>query len=318
MLIENKIIRESSKFIPYLNPGEISKGPDGKYSQTIELKVSLGGVRNAILAMGLGSDSEEPIVILPMIAWNDTVKTATYRWWTSESVKNPTNFIVPFYDRMHRVLAKEFNLQGFPFVFPMGVSGGLLIPDSLRFERPKASDLPDLAEFFNSTVMLKGEVFVRQSSKFSSGIQAQVRLSAIHMERNRLIAESIRKIELENGNDGFLKQKFSDEVGEMARDLSSQISDAWQKGTIGAMLVKLVFKGPHNPKISGEIKNLVLRSSAQVRAIKERLFEPRQLTFEMDFTGSVPELVESLQSQTLQSKPLKIISSDTNSIVIGL
>jgi len=303
-LIENRIIRQANKFIPFVQPGTPQKTEDG-WKMTVELKVAIESLRQMILANGLYFDSEGPATVLPMIAIIDRVRAAQFRWW-NQTPDESTRFLSQVSQEIHEALYRELNRNGF-FVLRPHSSGLISIaPSGARGERVRNEDLRFIGNLYSAQLFVRGDIRFRESNQVSGGYQIAIKLSADQANNSRSIAEISRNFDVERGSfETVVRARLQTILPEVAKDLAVQVVDAWQRGTIGSNVLRLTLRGRLNPKQISDLKEQISKGVREVKSLRERVIETNAVTFEVDFSGGEQQLAERIKSLTLSGFNLK-------------
>lgn len=300
VLVENRIVREAAKFIPFVQPGDAEKLPDGTWKMKLDLKVSVGSLRKMVIDTGLLTDADTPVTIVPMITFTDRVKAVSYRWWMGDSRDDTRKSLVDWSQIVQLALHKELLHQGFHLTLPLEgtVSNGL--PAVFRVDRASSQDLKQIGEYLGVSMALRGDVRVKDSKEVTGGWQIQIRLEVVPTQGGRTVAEVSRTFETDSGPaDIVVRKKLEKEMSEVAKDLSTQVLDAWTRGTLAATTLKLAVRGPLSPKQLNEFRVQLTRSLRDIKAMRERLFEPNRVVFEVDYAASPEEFRDRLKGATL-------------------
>ncbi len=308
-IVESRIVREAAKFIPFVQPGDITKLPDGSWKMKLDMRVSIGSLRKMVIDTGLLTDADTPVTILPMIGFTDRMKSLSYRWWMGDLRDDSRKSIVEWARVVHEGLHKELLHQGFHLQLPSSGTLSNAIPPVFRVDRASAQDLKQLGEYLGISMALRGDVRVKDSKDSPGGWQIQVRLEVIPFQGGRTVAEISRTFETEPGpSDVLVKRRLEKEIGELSKDLSSQVLEAWTRGTLAATTLRLAVRGDLSPKQLGEYRTQFSRAVRDVKAIRERLFEPGRVVFEVDFAASPEEFGDRLKTAVLPGFIGKIVT----------
>ena len=105
---------------------------------------------------------------------------------------------------------------------------------------------------------------------------------------------------------------------EVSKDLAGQVLDAWQRGTVGSNTLKLALRGSLNPRQLRDLKASIQKNVHEIKALKERVFEPNQVTFEVDYTGTPQQLGERLKSGVMPGFNVKVVDATERAVVLDL
>lgn len=299
-LVENRIVREGAKFIPFVQPGEIQKLPDGTWKMKVDLKVSIGSLRKMVIDTGLLTDADTPVTMLPMITFTDRVKAVSYRWWMGDARDDSRKSLIEWSRIVHMGLHKELLHQGFHLQLPLEGTLSNGIPPVFRVDRASAQDLKQLGEYLGISMALRGDVRVKDSKEIANGWQIQVRLEVVPVAGGRTVAEISRSFETDPGPpDIAVRKKLDKEISEMAKDLSTQVLEAWTRGTLAATTIRLAVRAQLSPKQLTDFRTQLTRSLHDIKAMRERLFEPGRVVFEVDYAASPEEFRERLKTLSI-------------------
>ncbi|MEZ4872567.1 MAG: hypothetical protein R2827_10090 [Bdellovibrionales bacterium] len=303
-IIKNYVIKDSGKYILKIK-GESIERVDNQFKMSFRLEVALDNLKQILLANGLLYEMETSSKVLPFISWNDKVSSEAFSWWTTPLASaNPMG--VEVIKKMHSSLQKELATKGFYGSLPMESNFQMLIPPGFSNERLNNSDMLFLGEYFSAPIVLKGEVTALNQGSFGSNYLLKVKIVAYQSLNGRVIGEVSRQFPTDNGNFNLVvNKKWSEVVDGVAGDLSSQIFNSWQKGTFGSSLIRITLQGDLPYQQMANIKEKLQRVG-DIRAIRERLFEPGAVTFEVDTSQESKKLAQIIQSINLAPVVLKI------------
>lgn len=306
--VESKIIKQSAKFIPFVAPGQPVAQPDGSWKMPLELKLSASSLRKMIINAGLLNDAEGPAALLPLIAFVDRKSGALLRWWQGEPKDDSHKFLSQLSSELHSRLQTEFSRQGFHLIKPLGLRVSPL-PEALRSDRLSGADVSFVSDYFGAPMVLRGDVRFREmrngGARSAAVGQIALKLEVLQVSTGRVVAEVSRQFDADGATyEPAVRSKLAAEMPEIAKDLASQVLEAWQRGTLSSNVVRLTLNGQLTPKQLGEFKSSLLQGVRDVKVMKERLFEFGHVVYEVDYAGEFGPLEEKL-------KGLKMTAFDT-------
>ena len=317
-LIENRIVREAFKFIPFVTPGTPTKAQDG-WRMSVQLKVATESLRQMVIDNGLFFDTEGPAAVLPMVSIIDRVRGAEYRWWVGQKDDPSQKFVRQISQDLKQALFQELSRQGFYVIRPMTPSLIGILPEGFRGERSRPDDLRFLGGFFNAQMVARGDIRIRDSTVISGGYQIGIKISANQTANNRAVAEVTRSFETEPGGfESVVRAKLQTVLADAAKDLAAQVVDAWQKGTLGSNMVRLSLRGKLNPKQVSEFKTQIMKNVREVKSVRERIIEPGGITFEVDYAGQAQQFSEQCTSLALPGFALRLANSSDTGVTLDV
>ncbi len=304
-LIDRKIVAEAAKFIPISNSKSIVQAPDKTFRGEVDLKISLSSLKKMIQATGLLVDSDEVAVVLPLITFRDS-KNA-FSWWQNsrdESKKNLSDISQLF----NQSFSDEMFKNSF-YVLRPTPTFAQLIPDVFRVESLKKDDYKFLSNFYHANLVTKGEILFKTQSP--TNIELNLKVYVLQSSNDREIAEVTRTINIERANlPSVLKAKLQSVFADISKDLSTQVLETWQRGTLGSNSILISVKGLGTPKQVQEFKAELRKTLRDIRELKERVFEAGQVTFEMQYSANESTILDHLKTAKLENFDYRFLESN--------
>ncbi len=307
-MIEDKILKNPSRFIPFINPGAPLKQRDGSWIVSVEMKLSNASLKKILLESGLVAASNSLVSVLPLIAVVDRAKSTSLRWWLGD-VKSPEQKLnVPMINLLHSKLAEEFQKQSLAFTKPSSEQIAS-IPESLRLERPASAELTAIGNFFKSSLIAKGDIRILPSPAAGTGA-VQVKIQVVQTSApDRVIAEVSRDFTSDPHAPSVevgLRTRAAAEFATMAKDLAAQVQSASQKGSVGTNFLSLAVRGPLTPLQQSAFKNAFVQAVREARDVKEHLYERGQVTYEVDYSGDANQFANRMKALRLDGFQLQV------------
>lgn len=332
--LEKKVIKQSTRFIPLVNPGEPTEQKDGSWKVPVELKVSQNSLRKILLDEGFVGTSTNgggsAASILPLIAFTDRTRTISLRWWMGDDRTLESKPLLPLQTILHAKLAEEIQKQNLQFVMPptsmpvpvaptAKVAAGAKavppvvmafeLPQNLQIERPSSQDVSAIGAYFKSAMIARGDIRLVPSNIAGAGT-VTVKIQVVQSTApDRVIAEVVREFTSDPhapSMDIGIRNKAVSEFAALAKDLSAQVQAAWQRGTVGANFISLAVRGLLNPVQQAAFKTAFVRTFHEVRDLKERMFEHDLVTYEADFSGDTGQFASRMRSIKLAGFEVKV------------
>jgi hypothetical protein len=313
-LINNKIVKNSGRYIPYMKPSEATPEGEG-FKMSVAMKLSLRDLKQLLQVNGLLGDNDTVPVVLPVVAWVDRVEGRSFRWWQSLNREN-NPFLVKEARLFEDSLRNSFQKNNFYLMKPLESGSAATIPTDFQSEKLNSEDLQFYAQYFNSPVVVEGQVVLNKSEQ-SGRFVIEIKMSAVQVSNGRTVADVARRFETEAGVFESVVDKKMKEISESAsNDLASQVLDVWQRGSIGTSIIKVTVKGKNTLPLMESLKNKVKASVTQVKSIRERLVTSDAVSFEVDTSISSAELLSKFTSLDMDGKKLSKISESGDEIVL--
>jgi isochorismate synthase EntC len=162
----------------------------------------------------------------------------------------------------------------------------------------RLEDRLEFARIYSAQMIISGDVEIKpkQGNTFEIGIS----LAAYQTLNKRLIAEVVRKFDTSPGYFDYVVPKKMESAFQLVfQDLSSQIFDTWQRGTLGSSVFKLTLKGKLPLLEQEAFKELVRSRALEIKNIRERKVTLASTEFEFDSTSSPKEISAKLNNMEL-------------------
>lgn len=314
-LIQSKVIKNSSKYIPFLKPSEITQEGE-EFKMSVILKLSLRDLKQMLQSNSLLAENDSIPVALPLIVWNDRVQGRSYRWWLPQE-GTAQNFLIKQDRVFEEALRTSFQKNNFYVIKPTTAGLGNNIP--VDFHNDKVSggeDAQFLSQFFNAPLLIDGQVLI-QKGENKNNHRIEIRMTAIQVSNGRAIADVSRSFETESGALERVVDKKIKEVAETtSADLASQVLEAWQRGSVGTSVIRLTIQGKTPlPSMEG-LKEKIRSQLTQVKNIRERLVSAEMVSFELDISSGLTDLATKLEALDLSGRKLAKVSESSSEVVV--
>lgn len=312
-LIQNKIIKNSARYIPFTKPTALTQVGE-EYKMSVAMKVSLRDLKQMLQDNSLLNENEASPVVLPMVSWQDRVEGRSYRWWLPLE-KNPQGFLVKEGRLLEEALRGAFQKNNFYLIKPMesGLAAG--VPVDFQNEKVSAEDAQFFAQYFNAPVIVDGQVNLTKGER--NNFRIELRLTATQVSNGRAIADVSRRFETESGSfENAVDKKLREVLEVTANDLAVQVMDAWQRGSVGTSVIRLTIKGRQPLPVLEGLKEKIRSQVTQVKNIRERLVSAEGVSFEVDTSVPPSELVGKLEALDVDGKKLARVSEGPSEIVL--
>lgn len=295
-LIQNKILKNSARFVPYAKPGEmLPRAPEEGYKMSVSLRVSIEDLQNLLLENGLFYESDSTPVVLPAIRLVDRVSSKSYGWWMDLSAPETAqkSFLIKIGRSLETQLKAAFSKHNFYSLKPQTMKLENFIPAAAKTENLRTEDWHLMAQRMGAPILVDGEMVFTKSQERSDAYHISLRMTATQVANSRVIAEVTRQFETEAGEfERVMTRKLKEVLESTSQDLAAQMLEAWQRGSLGATLYKLTVRG-RLPLIQQEAFKEALKSKVrEIKNIRERLISTEAVTYEVEAAIGPKELAQ--------------------------
>ncbi len=304
LIIQNKILKNSARFIPFTKTGELivinpallnansSKANDAKdsglkekselpvYKMAVTLKIRVEELKKMLLENGLFYENDGSPIVLTFIKWIDGSKDVGYSWWLEDSSVVTQGGLKTIEKSFETYLKSSLQKNYFYLIRPGLFHYQTLTDKSTLSDLMSVSDMQAFAQKLGAQVLIKGQVLIK------NGL-LQFDLEGLQVQNLRAIAQVSRKFSFEKNKEGFET---------VSQEISGQILEAWQKGSLGASVYRLSLNGRIPPLVRENIKEFLKSKLKELKNIKERYLEYSKLTFDIESSSNPLIFKEKLTS----------------------
>lgn len=313
-VIKNKIVRNAPRYIPFSKPSELA--PEGAgFKMSVALRLSLKDLKALLQENGLLNENESTPIVLPTVNFTDQVGMRSYRWWQNRDQSK--NWLSGLGKQYENSLRASFQKNGFYLLKPQESNAVMDLPSAFQNEKLNQEDTQFLGQYFNAAVLLDGQVLIAKNPSVNNSYRIEMKLTATQISNSRPIADVSRRYDTEIGNfEVVVDKKIKEVLDSVSNDLSSQVFEAWQRGSLGTSTLRLTLQGKLSLPSLETFKESVKNRVPQIRNIRERSFEANRYSFEVDTSASAKEIIQKLQGAEVDGKKMNQISESNNEIIV--
>ncbi len=314
-LIQSKIIKSASRYIPFFKPSDVIQEGD-TFKVSVALKVSLKDLKQLLQMNSLLNENDAIPVVLPMITWTDRVQSRNYSWWIS-SDGNKQGFLLKEGRLFEQALRSSFQRSNFFLIRPIEENLGLSVPPD--FQNDKVSGGEDsqfFAQYFNAPLLIDGQVIISKGER-GNNYRIEIRLTALQVSNGRAIADVSRRFDTDSGAmESAVDKKLREVLETTSNDLAAQVLEAWQRGSVGTSVIRLTIKGKNTLPLTESMKEKIRSQVTQIKNIRERMIGSESVSFEVDTSVAPSELLGKLEALDFEGKKLTKVSETSEEIIL--
>ncbi len=310
-LLNAQTAKDSGKFAPVIKT-DIIEQAGKKFKVSVDMKISPQNLRQMLEKTGVLTSQFDSGVVLPFVTFVDQVRAKTHKWWVSETLNDDIlRSLNRYFITELRSSLKSLN---FYVLDPVDWNFKNSLPGQFQKDYFKKEDYQTVDSYFKFPLSVRGQVDVAPSQRVSTSYRIQVKLEVILNAQGKVVAESSRQLETESGDLSGILQKNAPKVfAEVTTDLKDQLEGALRKGILESSMIQLAVRGDMSFKNLESFKSTLLKSIGNIRYLSERSIESDKRVFDVDYTGSVPDLAKRIQS--LKFPNFKISTSSSSRLI---
>lgn len=315
--IGRKILNQSGKYIPYYKITTPVKRGDLYYAN-VNLQLSPNYLQKLLEIEGLLFLKEGSRLVLPLITYLDQKESRSYKWWLGVEIPK-VSLLWKESREFNKVLKHSFWRKDLNLMEASFAQLGALFPQAYRYETYRTEDIKFIGNYFQAQIVLLGSVKYSSSESNSLAGRIRIRLKAVLSGSGRVVAEIAKDQETAVGEySKVLRETAVNMYETVATEMAEQIIKSWQKGLFGTSRVRLAINGNFNYKQLEGLKKQLLKQNLNIKNLKERLFAPKQVVFELDITGGGKSLAKQLREFRFAGKQFKVSDFNASKVEIDI
>lgn len=292
-VIQNKIVKNSSRLIPFAKAGNMEPEGEG-FKLKVLLRINPEEVDILLVQNGLFYEADVQPILLPIVSWNDGIDGEKAAWWSSSG----TPFLNQANLELETALRNQFLKNGFFVLRPQAHNGRE--SSTVTSQNLSLNEIQTLAASKGAQVVIQGEVKFSPNPSRSGAYVIDIKVSTLHVPRNRSLAQVVRRIETEPGSKVSAINPKLKEIFEMvATDLSGQTLEAWQKGSAQSNFYKITVNGGMTPPQQEAFREVFKNTIREVKTIRERWISAQSVVFEIDSVVNPREIAKRASELSL-------------------
>lgn len=313
----SKITKMSGRYIPYVKPGEMKSNGD-TYEMNFVMRISPLNLRILLQNAGLLNENVTSPVVLPLVSFYDRVGMGTFKWWQPGDTGSK-RFLISQTKQLETFLKDAFKKNQFHVIRPLEISAAQVLPSVFQTDRISPEDRQFLGQLFQAPLVIDGQIEFSKSSQAANLYSIDIKLVAIQLSNNRVIADVSRKYETETGLfEGAVEKKMKQVMETTSQDLAIQVFEAWQRGSVGTNIIRLTINGEISLPQREALKEKIRTQIPQIRNIRERLVGAKSISFEVDSSASSQDLGKKLVQVEFNGMKFQGASTSEKEVVVDL
>lgn len=315
-LIQSKVIKNSSRYIPFFKPSEVTQENE-EYKMSVALKLSVRDLKQILQSQSLLNENDSSPVVLPVISWNDRAQGRSFRWWLPLE-KTPQIFLMKEARLFEEALRSSFQRNNFYVITPVKSGLATAVPTDYQSEKLSGGeDSQFFAQYFNAPLLIDGQVLITKGER-GNNYRIEVRMTAVQVSNSRAIADVSRRFDTEPGPlESVVDKKMREVLEPTSNDLASQVLEAWQRGSMGTSIIRLTIRGKSPLPLIETLKDKIRSQVTQLRNVRERLVSSDSVSFEVDTSATTAEVMTKLETLEVDGRKLSKVSESQNEIVLS-
>ena len=316
-LIKTQVLPQKNKFIPFFKITKSARAEEG-FQFEIEVKLSTRDLRQVLRRKGLFSRGQTTGIVFPFLEFNDHVNGESFRWWLPQL--DTKMGLARIAGEFEQQVGLGFLQKGLLVLQPQKFKMIHGLPEFLQKSFLTQTEKVQIAALKKSQLMLAGKIDLVSSPLRENALRIRVQVRCLQASNGKSVAEIVRSVDTPAGQSRVDMQKT---IATMAResgvDLAGQIFDLWQRGALEAQVLKLAVTGELNHQQLMTLKAELAKAISGVQSLREHMFEPGRVTFEVDYNGGgVDQLRRQLSEAELAGFMSQVVAANAEEVILDV
>ncbi len=309
--VKSKVLKNSTRYVVFIRGSAPVESAAGSKVQ-VQMRLSSDNLET--LLRELGAVGQTTVRLLPLIAVTEP-KGSRYVWWTDTTDEKAANLSRDFFKKVYEQLNSKFKGKNVYVLDPNSSSFRMSVPAAYRTENLRREDQVLLAQYLKADIVVSGRVDVTRGESARSKIIYDLQMW--QGKSGRGLSEAQRTENVASEGPKVLAQAIEEQTAKLAADLSQKLNEAIMSGSLNLNMMRLVVEGNLGPKQAADLKRL-LGGLRDVKLIRERLFEPSRLTYEIETPTSASELGKAISKAQFPQFKVDVGSVQDNGLVLSV
>lgn len=313
-LIESRIVKDFSKYVPSSRHVEIKELPEG-FKSTVMVKLNRRDLMKRASEIGLRRPSEMEPIVLPVWTWIDEVKGVQHSWWQPmTSTENLWWQSVAL--NWETSAAGAFEKQGVQFLRPQQLKFVTAVPESARKMNLGKEDIDTMAKHWRAPMALDGAVRVSAVAGKTDVYRIDLNWTVRFLRNGREVGEIVRSFETDPGSfDIVVDRKLKEIKDTIVQEIAEQVGETRQRGTLQAETVEFEINGDLSPAQKELLRAHLAAKYRGIKGVRERILAGKKTTFEVDLVQPLPDAAKELVDITLPNMNVRLDSQESAKLV---
>ncbi len=313
-ILQQKVMKKAASYLPFSKAGELKETENG-FQMAVTVRANLDDLQKLLLENGLFYETDSTPTVLPVVRWMDQVHSQRFGWWMGTPGADRA-FLAKESRFVESSIHAAFLKSGFYVIRPQILHYVDLLSASERSETPSPENVSNWARAWNAQVALQGQVTLAKGER-SETTSIEIRLTAVQVVNQRVVAEVARQFESEPGVFGVVVDaKLNEAVASLSQDLASQVLEAWKQGTINSQRYRLRVLGRLPIPLQEGFKEALRNKTREIKFVRERLIASDEISYEIDASVSPIEIAKKLEGLEVDKVRFAVKSANEKELTL--
>ena len=311
--IRARLLKESTRYVVFIK-GSTPVEDKGQSRIQVQMRISpdhLEGFLREMNVLGGGS-----VRVLPLVGFSD-FRGSRYAWWADLSDEKANSYALQDFKLFMKQLTAHFKNKNVFVLDPTNASFRMSVPSAYRSAALRREDQVLLGQYMKADVVISGSVRVTKPRSDSGEQSAEYQLEMWQTKTGSSLSDVSVAQSVVSDTPKAAYALLQQSNPKVIDSLSGKLTEAVASGTLNLSTLRLSVEGNLNYQQMTDLKRQ-LGSVREIRQIRERLFEPSRVTFEVETSVNGMDLAKSLEKARFDKFVVRVQDSQDDGLVLAV
>ncbi|MBX3022349.1 MAG: DUF2066 domain-containing protein [Bdellovibrionales bacterium] len=306
-----KILKNSTRYVVFIKAGTPIDAAEGS-KVAVQLRLSPDNLETLLREMGLFAGGS--VRVLPLVTVSES-KGSKYAWWADAGEEK--TLAQDYHKRLFQQLNAQFKGKSVYVLDPMNASFRMSVPAAYRTEGLRREDQALLGQYLKADVVLSGRVDISKVRPEGPEQKIDYHLELWQAKSGRGIAELSRQETAASDVPKVVSAVMDQADKKVFGELATKLAEVAGSGNLNLGVLRVTVNGNLSFRQNNEFKRQ-LSAVREIRALKERLFEPSRVTYEAETQVNSNDLAKAVQRTHFNGFQVGVDDTPDNGLVLSV
>jgi hypothetical protein len=309
--VKPKVLKNSTRYVVFIKGGA---PVDTATGSKVQVQMRLSSDSLEALLRELGAVGQSTVRLLPLFVVSET-RGSRYVWWTDTTDEKSVNFSRDLFKKLYEQFNAKFKGKNVYVLDPNSSSFRMSVPAAYRTENLRREDQVLLAQYLKADIVVSGRVEIARGE--NGGSRSIYDFQMWQAKSGRGLSEAQRSEVIPSDAPKVITQSVEDVSGKVAAELAGKLHEVIANGQLNLNVMRLVVEGNLGPRQATDFRRL-LGGLRDIKLIRERLFEPARVTYEIETGATSNDLSKAIAKSQFPQFKVEVGSVQDNSLTLSV
>jgi hypothetical protein len=311
--IKARVLKSSTRYVLFIKGSQ--PVPDGDQSKiTVQMRLAPDVLETVLREMG--EFAGNGVRVLPLIQISES-RGSRYFWWADASDEKTRSLAQEYFKKVFQQLNAQFKGKSIYVLDPTNASFRMGVPPAYRTPALRREDQALFGQYMKADVVLSGKIEVVRTRSDSPEQHINYDLQLWQARNGRAVSDLTRSETATSDNPKVIGTILDQTDKKVFGEMAGKLAEAVGSGNLNLNVVRVTVVGPLSYLQQADFRR-ALGDLREVRVLKERLFEPMRVTYEIETSASGADLAKAITHARFTGFNVNVEGSQDNSLVLGV